>query len=84
MLDCLWCDYSVVGESVSVIKHTDAVPDAQAVNQDKQNMLFSVSRLSSTESESIHHAQLQSINNNFECEGMCLWHYVCLIFRAQI
>ena len=30
------------GESVSVIKHTDAVPDPRAVNQDKKNMLFSV------------------------------------------
>uniref|UniRef100_A0AAQ4QDT1 Calcium-transporting ATPase n=1 Tax=Gasterosteus aculeatus aculeatus TaxID=481459 RepID=A0AAQ4QDT1_GASAC len=27
--------------SVSVIKHTDAVPDMRAVNQDKKNMLFS-------------------------------------------
>lgn len=33
----------VVGESVSVIKHTDPVPDPRAVNQDKKNMLFSVS-----------------------------------------
>lgn len=32
-----------VGESVSVIKHTDPVPDPRAVNQDKKNMLFSVS-----------------------------------------
>lgn len=31
------------GESVSVIKHTEAVPDPRAVNQDKKNMLFSVS-----------------------------------------
>merc|ERR1739838_924492 len=31
----------LTGESVSVIKHTDAVPDLQAVNQDKKNMLFS-------------------------------------------
>ncbi|GAB5579026.1 sarcoplasmic/endoplasmic reticulum calcium ATPase 2 [Prionailurus iriomotensis] len=30
-----------VGESVSVIKHTDPVPDPRAVNQDKKNMLFS-------------------------------------------
>lgn len=36
-----WCDPS--GESVSVIKHTDPVPDLRAVNQDKKNMLFSVS-----------------------------------------
>ncbi|XP_032396217.1 sarcoplasmic/endoplasmic reticulum calcium ATPase 2 [Etheostoma spectabile] len=31
----------VAGESVSVIKHTDPVPDPRAVNQDKKNMLFS-------------------------------------------
>uniref|UniRef100_A0A672F1T1 Calcium-transporting ATPase n=1 Tax=Salarias fasciatus TaxID=181472 RepID=A0A672F1T1_SALFA len=31
----------VPGDSVSVIKHTDAVPDPRAVNQDKKNMLFS-------------------------------------------
>lgn len=34
------------GESVSVIKHTDPVPDPRAVNQDKKNMLFSVSQTS--------------------------------------
>ena len=33
------------GESVSVTKHTDAIPDPRAVNQDKKNMLFSVSAL---------------------------------------
>uniref|UniRef100_A0A8C2EJ08 Calcium-transporting ATPase n=1 Tax=Cyprinus carpio TaxID=7962 RepID=A0A8C2EJ08_CYPCA len=37
-------DQSILtGESVSVIKHTDPVPDPRAVNQDKKNMLFSVS-----------------------------------------
>lgn len=35
-------DLFSVGESVSVIKHTDPVPDPRAVNQDKKNMLFSV------------------------------------------
>lgn len=30
---------------MSVIKHTDPVPDPRAVNQDKKNMLFSVSTL---------------------------------------
>ncbi|XP_028670566.1 sarcoplasmic/endoplasmic reticulum calcium ATPase 1 isoform X1 [Erpetoichthys calabaricus] len=35
-------DQSILtGESVSVIKHTDVVPDTRAVNQDKKNMLFS-------------------------------------------
>ena len=31
-----------VGESVSVMKQTDEIPDLRAVNQDKTNMLFSV------------------------------------------
>ncbi|KAG9508873.1 Calcium-transporting ATPase sarcoplasmic/endoplasmic reticulum type, partial [Fragariocoptes setiger] len=35
-------DQSILtGESVSVIKHCDPVPDARAVNQDKKNILFS-------------------------------------------
>uniref|UniRef100_A0A673CT76 Calcium-transporting ATPase n=1 Tax=Sphaeramia orbicularis TaxID=375764 RepID=A0A673CT76_9TELE len=35
-------DQSILtGESVSVIKHNEAVPDPRAVNQDKKNMLFS-------------------------------------------
>ncbi|KAK2876681.1 hypothetical protein QQF64_004444 [Cirrhinus molitorella] len=35
-------DQSILtGESVSVIKHTEPVPDLRAVNQDKKNMLFS-------------------------------------------
>uniref|UniRef100_A0A8C1J7J8 Calcium-transporting ATPase n=1 Tax=Cyprinus carpio TaxID=7962 RepID=A0A8C1J7J8_CYPCA len=35
-------DQSILtGESVSVIKHTESVPDHRAVNQDKKNMLFS-------------------------------------------
>lgn len=32
----------LTGESVSVLKHTDAIPDPRAVNQDKKNILFSV------------------------------------------
>ena len=37
-------DQSILtGESLSIIKHTDAIPDDRAVNQDKKNMLFSVS-----------------------------------------
>ena len=31
----------LTGESVSVIKFIDAVPDPRAVNQDKKNILFS-------------------------------------------
>jgi hypothetical protein len=38
-----FCITPCLGESVSVIKHTDPVPDPRAVNQDKKNMLFSVS-----------------------------------------
>ena len=38
----LRADQSVLtGESVSVIKFTDAILDAKAVNQDKKNILFS-------------------------------------------
>ena len=35
----------LTGESVSVLKHTSIIPDERAVNQDKTNMLFSVSSL---------------------------------------
>jgi len=31
----------LTGESVSVLKHTDQIPDERAVNQDKKNLLFS-------------------------------------------
>lgn len=31
----------LTGESLSVLKHTDPIPDTAAVNQDKTNMLFS-------------------------------------------
>jgi len=31
----------LTGESVSVMKHCDAIPDPRAVNQDKKNLLFS-------------------------------------------
>ncbi|XP_078491542.1 sarcoplasmic/endoplasmic reticulum calcium ATPase 1-like [Ciona intestinalis] len=37
----------LTGESVSVIKHTDAVPDPRAVNQDKKNLLFSGTNIAS-------------------------------------
>lgn len=33
------------GESISVIKHTEPIPDPKAVNQDKINMLFSVNNV---------------------------------------
>jgi len=36
----------LTGESVSVIKHSDPVPDPRAVNQDKKNMLFSGTNVS--------------------------------------
>ncbi|VDP30800.1 unnamed protein product, partial [Schistosoma mattheei] len=42
MSTTLRVDQSILtGESVSVIKFTDAVPDPRAVNQDKKNILFS-------------------------------------------
>ncbi|XP_034279248.1 sarcoplasmic/endoplasmic reticulum calcium ATPase 1 isoform X2 [Pantherophis guttatus] len=41
-------DQSILtGESVSVIKHTDPIPDPRAVNQDKKNMLFSGTNIGS-------------------------------------
>uniref|UniRef100_A0A2P2HWC7 Calcium-transporting ATPase n=1 Tax=Hirondellea gigas TaxID=1518452 RepID=A0A2P2HWC7_9CRUS len=40
-------DQSILtGESVSVIKHTDAIPDPKAVNQDKKNVVFSGTNVS--------------------------------------
>jgi len=42
MSTTLRIDQSILtGESVSVIKHTDAIPDPKAVNQDKKNIVFS-------------------------------------------
>lgn len=41
-------DQSILtGESISVIKHTDPIPDPRAVNQDKVNMLFSGTNIAS-------------------------------------
>nr|XP_054527037.1 sarcoplasmic/endoplasmic reticulum calcium ATPase 3 isoform X3 [Pan troglodytes]XP_054527038.1 sarcoplasmic/endoplasmic reticulum calcium ATPase 3 isoform X3 [Pan troglodytes] len=41
-------DQSILtGESVSVTKHTEAIPDPRAVNQDKKNMLFSGTNITS-------------------------------------
>ncbi len=37
----------LTGESVSVMKHTDAIPDSRAVNQDKKNLLFSGTNIAS-------------------------------------
>ncbi|KAB1733163.1 HAD-IC family P-type ATPase, partial [Klebsiella pneumoniae] len=47
-------DQSILtGESVSVIKHTDPVPDPRAVNQDKKNMLFSGTNVSAGKARGI-------------------------------
>ncbi|KAF7238762.1 Sarcoplasmic/endoplasmic reticulum calcium ATPase 1 [Varanus komodoensis] len=49
-------DQSILtGESVSVIKHTEPVPDPRAVNQDKKNMLFSVSVANRAEKPKLVH-----------------------------
>ncbi|XP_034496753.1 sarcoplasmic/endoplasmic reticulum calcium ATPase 3 isoform X7 [Ailuropoda melanoleuca] len=41
-------DQSILtGESMSVTKHTDAIPDPRAVNQDKKNMVFSGTNIAS-------------------------------------
>ncbi|XP_065891297.1 calcium-transporting ATPase sarcoplasmic/endoplasmic reticulum type-like isoform X2 [Dysidea avara] len=37
----------LTGESISVVKHTDVIPDPKAVNQDKKNMLFSGTNVAS-------------------------------------
>jgi len=37
----------LTGESVSVLKHTDLIPDERAVNQDKKNILFSGTNIAS-------------------------------------
>jgi len=43
LLTVYLCVYGIsIGESVSVLKHADAIPDPRAVNQDKKNTLFSV------------------------------------------
>jgi len=47
-------DQSILtGESVSVIKHTDAIPDPKAVNQDKKNILFSGTNVSAGKARGI-------------------------------
>ncbi|VDM68520.1 unnamed protein product [Strongylus vulgaris] len=47
-------DQSILtGESVSVIKHTETVPDPRAVNQDKKNCLFSGTNVASGKARGI-------------------------------
>merc|ERR1711892_430202 len=47
-------DQSILtGESVSVSKHTDAVPDPRAVNQDKKNIVFSGTNVASGKARGI-------------------------------
>merc|ERR1711892_727093 len=47
-------DQSILtGESVSVIKHTDAVPDPRAVNQDKKNIVLSGTNVASGKARGI-------------------------------
>merc|ERR1711962_736814 len=47
-------DQSILtGESVSVIKHCDPVPDPRAVNQDKKNIVFSGTNVSSGKARGI-------------------------------
>jgi len=43
----------LTGESVSVIKHTDAVPDPRSVNQDKKNILFSGTNIAAGKAKGI-------------------------------
>lgn len=62
---------SLSGESVSVIKHTDPVPDLRAVNQDKKNMLFSVSEQYSMLIiwSSIYSISFSSVFTDINCPG---------------
>lgn len=54
MSTTLRIDQSILtGESVSVIKNTDSVPDVRAVNQDKKNMLFSGTNVASGKARGI-------------------------------
>jgi Ca2+ transporting ATPase len=47
-------DQSILtGESVSVIKHNEPVPDPRAVNQDKKNILFSGTNVSAGKARGI-------------------------------
>ncbi|XP_076364267.1 calcium-transporting ATPase sarcoplasmic/endoplasmic reticulum type-like isoform X2 [Tachypleus tridentatus] len=47
-------DQSILtGESVSVIKHTDPIPDPRAVNQDKKNIIFSGTNIASGKAQGI-------------------------------
>lgn len=47
-------DQSILtGESVSVIKHIDVVPDPRAVNQDKRNCLFSGTNVASGKAQGV-------------------------------
>lgn len=47
-------DQSILtGESVSVVKHTDAIPDPRAVNQDKKNIIFSGTNVASGKARGI-------------------------------
>nr|ACX35339.1 calcium-transporting ATPase variant 2 [Lumbricus rubellus] len=43
----------LTGESVSVLKHTDAIPDPRAVNQDKKNVLFSGTNIAAGKSRGV-------------------------------
>uniref|UniRef100_A0A8D0WIL7 P-type Ca(2+) transporter n=1 Tax=Sus scrofa TaxID=9823 RepID=A0A8D0WIL7_PIG len=62
-------DQSILtGESVSVTKHTDAIPDPRAVNQDKENMLFSGTNIASGKAVGVAvatglHTELGKIRN---------------------
>ena len=57
---------TIAGESISVVKHADIIPDPKAVNQDKKNMLFSVSHCMYNPVLSLKHRPLcTTLCNNF-------------------
>uniref|UniRef100_A0A1I7XTT1 P-type Ca(2+) transporter n=1 Tax=Heterorhabditis bacteriophora TaxID=37862 RepID=A0A1I7XTT1_HETBA len=70
-------DQSILtGESVSVIKHTDAVPDPRAVNQDKKNCLFSGTNVASGKVGcNLKSKQFISTNNGYRNS---LWNFLVI------
>ena len=64
----------LTGESVSVIKHTDPIPDPRAVNQDKKNILFSVRELSEQKACGSNRASLGDEHRRWKVPRCGHWH----------
>lgn len=67
-------DQSILtGESVSVLKHTDPVPDPRAVNQDKKNMLFSVRNQQRSLTYTYYTIHIQGYLCKLTFFSLCIW-----------